>query len=573
MRVFLLNATTTFNSIFWILLIAFTVIIVAVTIYTYYRNRSFHLDFTQTLVEKANNINELEYYTIDNLDEVVEILDSSEHPLLSSTAYKIKSDSDRLYQGQWISDPDNALKPEKVLDKSQYRSYTYEIIFYIFTTGVLVSIAFLLMSISGTGGRSSLSMVALVPFITSLISSIVLFGQIKNNRDYLTRALNHLSENIKERVPVFRELAGTAALIESFFRYDRSMSDSVARLANVVEKITSIELADKLAENVKVVMQEEVTPAIIDATTSLTAATAELDKERTTGLNKLADQYSAAVTKSMTTQLQPFYQELENMATNLFESNKYVELTLETIDKSKEESLSLQNRLTSTLESLNTANKTWSENLDSIAFNVESLSSTSDRIAKLQTGAENDLNTSLNNLRETLSGLEANVENLTAKVYQESTEQITRLEQTNQENDKLLNSVKELGELFTEQADALNKHNLDISREVGQLNDGLNASVQNFTSGINSGVINILEDFDDSLAEITNRLSDTTAEINDAVDSWSREMQYQENRAQRRSKAEYRSQEVNPRDAEAREQLMNFLLSDDERNMEDIDGR
>ena len=50
-------------------------------------------------------------------------------------------------------------------------------------------------------------------------------------------------------------------------------------------------------------------------------------------------------------------------------------------------------------------------------------------------------------------------------------------------------------------------------------------------------------------------------------------MQYQENRAQRRSKAEYRSQEVNPRDAEAREQLMNFLLSDDERNMEDIDGR
>ncbi len=557
------------GNIYWIMLVVFTAMIIGLGVYNYIKNRNFHLDFTQTLHEVSDSIGELDHYRIENLDDVVDMMDNTPYPLLSSAAFKLKADSDRLYQKQWISDPDEVLQTEKVLTKGQYFSYTYELPIYIISTGILVSLLFLVMGLGISAERSEVNAYALIPLIAGLISAAFLSIQIKKNKDDLHRNLNYLSENIKDRVPVFRELAGTAALIESFFRYDRSMSDSVARLAGVVEDLTSNRIADKIAENVKIVMQKEVTPSIVSATDSLKTSADELEKERTSGLNKLADQYSAAVTSSMETHLQPFYQELENLATNVFESNKSVELSLEAIDKYRSESVELQNRLTKTLESLNMANRTWSENLEKIANNVEGLNTSSQRMNDMQVSTENKMNSSIQRLNDVFNSLETNLVDLNARIYEQNSDQLSKFELSNADNTALYENIRELGLAFAKQSDYLNKQNTNIQDEVKQLNDGLNASVQNFTKGINSGVIEVLDEFDNNLAEITNRLSDTTAEINDSVQNWRQELEYNSRRNSSNRSSNVKNNEQELEDNRNKEELMSFLLNDNKGDYDD----
>ena len=122
---------------------------------------------------------------------------------------------------------------------------------------------------------------------------------------------------------------------------------------------------------------------------------------------------------------------------------------------------------------------------------------------------------------------------LTEKINEQNQNFIDRFESANSNSLELKNDIKELGLLFADQTEALSRQNIDVAHEINSLNEGLNASVQNFTSGINEGVISLLANFDSSVAEISDRLIDTSSEINSSVDAWIAEMEYQEQRRAR----------------------------------------
>ena len=558
------------SMFYWILLILLSVAIIGISAFYYLKNKNFHMNFSQTLLEMAASIRELQRYSIDNLNDVTDILDSSEYTLLSDAAYKLKNDSSRLYSEQWISDPEEVFASKKILNKVQYNSYSFETCIYLLTTGILSSLMLLILNLGMNGDRKFMGTLSLIPLFASFICSIILALDIKKRREDLERNLLHLSESIKERVPVFRELAGTAALIEAFFRYDRSMSNSVAELSSIIQDLASKKIAEQVGENIKQSLENELLPVIVDSANSLNTAAKNLESERNEGLSKLADQYSTAITSSMETHLQPFYQELENMANNIYESNKSTELSLQSIENFRNESINLQTRLTSSLDALKQANETWTVNLAAIASSTATLSQISNRLSEQQVKNESELSNSLKLLQSDINKFERNFSALNEALSKNNEQVLQRLENSTVDNEKLLLSIKDLGAIFNEQSQALNKQSLEIASEVQNLNSGLNASIQNFSAGINAGVLNVLEDFDNSLAEITDRLSNTTAEIDDTVDNWVREARYQESRRQRQAS----NGKMNSRNTQSRErtEIFDFLTSDLGRSEQSYDA-
>lgn len=527
------NLLLAFTSVYWILLLASLALIGAVGIYSFISNRSFHRDFVKEILEMAQEVEQLERYHIDNLGKTNKILESSKYPLITTASLKLKKDSHNLYQDQWISSPDEVFSLEKVLDKSQFRSYTLEYPLYILTIGVLMFLAFLIGGLNLSDNKTYVLMVSSTPLFLSLIIAFTLSIIKLRNKDDLKRALNYLSERIKERVPVFRELAGTAALIEAFFRYDRSMSNSVSEFSKMLNDLSENKVAEIIGENVKVSLEESLLPSINSTLSALQLSTEKLAIEKNESIEEISENYSRAITSSLEKNLQPFYQELENFANNIYEANKSTEITLQNINQHRKESSELQASLLESLDSLKLANKSWTNNLNSISESMAELAKLSKNLSATQKDSESILSDSIKALKDQLSIFEDNMNVLTEKINEQNQNFIDRFESASASSMELKNDIKELGLLFADQTEALSHQNIDVAQEINSLNEGLNASVQNFTSGINEGVISVLANFDNSIAEISDRLIDTSSEINSSVNAWISEMEYQEQRRAR----------------------------------------
>lgn len=527
------NLLLAFTSVYWILLLASLALIGAVGIYSFISNRSFHRDFVKEILEMAQEVEQLERYHIDNLGKTNKILESSKYPLITTASLKLKKDSHNLYQDQWISSPDEVFSLEKVLDKSQFRSYTLEYPLYILTIGVLMFLAFLIGGLNLSDNKTYVLMVSSTPLFLSLIIAFTLSIIKLRNKDDLKRALNYLSERIKERVPVFRELAGTAALIEAFFRYDRSMSNSVSEFSKMLNDLSENKVAEIIGENVKVSLEESLLPSINSTLSALQLSTEKLAIEKNESIEEISENYSRAITSSLEKNLQPFYQELENFANNIYEANKSTEITLQNINQHRKESSELQASLLESLDSLKLANKSWTNNLNSISESMAELAKLSKNLSATQKDSESILSDSIKALKDQLSIFEDNMNVLTEKINEQNQNFIDRFESASSSSLELKNDIKELGLLFADQTEALSHQNIDVAQEINSLNEGLNASVQNFTSGINEGVISVLANFDNSIAEISDRLIDTSSEINSSVNAWISEMEYQEQRRAR----------------------------------------
>ena len=561
------NLVLAFTSVYWILLLASLVLIGAVGIYSFISNRSFHRDFVKEVIEMAQEVEQLERYHIDNLEKTNNILEKSKYPLITTASLKLKKDSHNLYQDQWISSPDEVLSLEKVLDKSQYRSYTLEYPLYILTIGVLMFLAFLLGGLNLSDNKTYVLMVASTPLFLSLIIAFTLSVIKLRNKDDLKRALNYLSEKIKERVPVFRELAGTAALIEAFFRYDRSMSHSVSEFSKMLNDLSENKVAEIIGENVRVSLEDNLLPSINSTLSSLQLASEKIAAEKNESIEEISEYYSRAITNSLERNLQPFYQELENFANNIYEANKSTEITLQNINQHRKESSELQSSLLESLDSLKVANKSWTNNLNSISESMAELAKLNKNLTDSQKDSEYILSDSIKSLKDQLSIFENNMNVLTEKINEQNQNFIDRFESANSNSLELKNDIKELGLLFADQTEALSRQNIDVAHEINSLNEGLNASVQNFTSGINEGVISVLANFDSSVAEISDRLIDTSSEINSSVDAWIAEMQYQE---QRRARSLNNSDKMNYNKMKQDKSNI-FLVNNDKNNEEHYD--
>lgn len=554
----------TLSPPYWLFLILIVLLIIGVSVYFFLKNRKFHVEFIQTISAMVNQMNELEYCRISNLADSVQILKQGDYPLIHQAGDKLREKSERLYQRKWIAEPSEILRLDNVLNKSQYRSTTGEIAIQILSFSVLASAMFILFGLSLTQNRSEIMQSAFIPLLVGAVFSFVLFFQSLRAKQDLNRSLTLLSESISEKVPVFRELAGTAALIESFFQYDRQMTKSITQLTQSVEDLSNHQLSKHLAENVKLVMQNEVVPPLATAINSLEDYINDLSIRQEDGMRALAQEFTANVSISLEEKLKPFYEEITALTRDLFEANKQLEFALDTMDNYKKQSLDIQDGLHYNMQILADARQALQADLSVSKDAIRSLASTSEGLAKLQYGNESSLQASLEKLSDKMFEFQSSIQNISEGLRHDTRENAKSTEELSRSNSQTLADMRQLSAVLIEQSDYIARQSQAINNSLESLETTLDGSIQVFSTQLMEGVHSTLNSFDEGLAEVTDRLSNTTADINATVDYWADELRYQNNRRP------LNSTDMNTSPSPQHDELMRVLNEDTSHNRREI---
>ncbi len=553
-------------QIFWLLLVIVCLIIIAGSVYFLLQNRKFHTLFLQTLSSVTESISELDRCRIENLEPLRDELRSERFPLLSEVGEKLYKDSERLYQGKWIADPAPLLRRDRVLTRSQYRSASGELPIQILSVSVLATSLFLLIGLSGSVNRTLVTQISFLPALFGAVAALLLFFQAHRARQSIDRALNHLSETIVEKVPVFRELAGTAALIESFFRYDRQMADSISLLSDTVDQLTHNELAESLAENVRLVMEKEVSPPLNAAADALHDLAGELTRRQEEGMRELAERFTDELVSSLDDRLRPFYSEIEHLTRDIYEANKQSDIALGTMEEYKQQSIDIQSNLSRVLEDLDRAGESWRQDMADNKKSVEALAETSARLAELQAGSEDNLAHELGLLREKFSEVQDSLYRVTQGLHLENQQASEFVRELSDNAQQTLGDMRQLTAVLIDQTSHIEKQNAVLQSGLKELEDGLNLSVRNFSAQILAGVEQTLDSFDEGLAEVTERLSNTTAEINDTVGAWVSDIRWSE-------EYRYRNRPDDLKEREEKNQALLDILYSRDRQDDEETGR
>lgn len=546
----LIALTAWLPQIFWLLLIIVCLVIIGVSGYFLWQNRKFHTLFLQNITAVTDSIAHLERCRIENLPDLRQELRSERFPLLTEVGEKLYHDADRLYQGKWIGDPTPLLQRDRVMTRSQYRSCSGELPVQILSVSVLATSLFLLIGLSGTYNRTLVTQISFLPALFGAVAALLLFFQAYRARQSIDRSLTHLAETIIEKVPVFRELAGTAALIESFFRYDRQMADSITVLSETVETLTHNELAEHLAQNVRLVMEEQVSPPLNAAADALHELAGELARKQEDGMRELAERFTEDLVRSLDEHLRPFYQEMANLTQDLFEANKQSEIALAMMEQYKQQSIEIQNNLNNTLEHLAQAGDSWQEDIARNKQSLERLAASTEKLAELQAGSEDNLAHELSLLREKFSQVEDSLYRVTQGLHLENQQAAAFVRELSDNSQATLGDMRQLTSILVDQTSHIEQQNEVLRNSLNALNEGLNESVKTFSAQLLTGVNQTLDSFDEGLAELTDRLSNTTAEINDTVGVWAADVRWSE---------EYRYRN-RPQDVKEREEKNQELL-------------
>lgn len=513
---------------YWAILAVVVLIIISVSVYFLWRHRSFHTNFLQTLSHSVEQVSELEYCQIKNLPDVVEVLGKQDYQLLQNSGQKMQENALRIYQGKWIGEPSDQLQLDKVLTKVQYRSTTGELAIQVLSFAVLATAMFLLFGLSLAQDRSSIIQLAFLPLLTGALFSFLLFFQSLRAKQDIQRGLNLLSERITEKVPVFRELAGTAALIESFFQYDRQMSASIQQLTQSVEDLTNHQLSKHLADNVKEVMESHVVPPMVQATNSIENLTEELSIRQEDGMRNLAQEFTTNLAISMEEKLQPFYEEISILTRDLYTANKQLEVSLHTMENYKKQSLDIQDGMRYSIEALAQARHDWQEDMEVQANSLERLAETSNTLATLQEGSEKNLKGSMDILGQRMESLQDILYRVTQGLHLENQQSSESIRELKDSTAKTLADMRQLSSVLVEQSDYMLRQTQLLQESVGSVEEALQSSIHTFSTQLLHGVNETLDSFDDGLAEVTDRLSNTTAEINDTVGTWAADVRWAE---------------------------------------------
>lgn len=476
----------------------------------------------------SSRITEIKSCDINNLAQVSRIVAEDGFELLNSATEQLTDDAERLYQNKWITKPAHTFTFDNLLNKQQYTLFTLEIPLQLIAISMLLSAIFWLCGFSFLSGNSSLVLsLSGLPVIIACFFALLLTITVLHNKQQLHQDINYLSEVITRRVPVFEELAGTAVLVDSFVRYDREMNESVAFLAESVDKLTHHELADKVSENIRAVMSEEIAPAYQKAANALVALAEELQAKQSQGMAELAHEFTQQVGRTLNVQLEAFYRELNILIENMQKSSGDIDLAIKTIEQAKADQLELQQNTQIALEQLAVTRNTWQEDMRVNTESVHSLAETAAHLEAIYNGEQNQLNHRLEDLSNELHVFSAELAKLLTTLEKENNNTGTIVNSLENSNNRLLSEVRQLSMEMTQSADIMTRQSSQINDSLASLNENLNTSINQFSYQLQAGVKNTLNEFDESLAEISLRLANTTAEIKDSAQSISNSLRTQ----------------------------------------------
>lgn len=505
---------------FSFLILVVVLLLVSLALHYLSKMRKAFTSIHGSLRQVARIVTDIDSCDIANLKKLSQIVNENGFDLLDSATKQLIDDSKRLYHEKWITKPSNVYNFDNLLTRQQYTLFTYEIPLQLVAVSSLLSAIFWLSGFSFLSDQSALVLgISSLPVLLGAFMALILAITVQRNHYQIQQAINYLSEVTMRRIPVFEELAGTAVLIDSFVRYDREMNESVAYLAETVDKLSRSELAKEISANVRDVMLNEIAPAYQQASNALVDLATELQTKQSQGMEVLAREFTNVVASNLNEQLSGFYKQVDNLAARLQASSTDVDLALANLAQAKADQLSLQQNTEQALQELAQARQDWQADMQRSAEAISSMAETAYNLESVYTGEQNQLADRLNNLSGELQGFAEEINQLLSNLVKENTNTREVVENLENSNNRLLSDLHQLSMEMTRNSDILSRQSSQINDSLANLNEHLNQSINQFSYQLQAGVKNTLNEFDSSLAEISLRLANTTAEIKDSAQS------------------------------------------------------
>ena len=489
-------------------------------------------DFQDQLSAKLQS---LESRQIENLTHISNVFQQAGLPLIRKQFQKMEQDSDVLYDGRWLPNPDLYLSSEQVFSTIQSSSLSLRPSARLLSVGLLGSLISLLMqSQYPASGQIPAIALILAPAAVGLALSLILLSESMYGIGQIKSFSIDMKRLLESRLPVFSDQAGLGLMIDQFMSYDRDMNTSLKAFNETAVRLTESDMADGIRRSVEQVLLDSVAPAVQESSAVLKKLADELVHRQERGMQELAGQFASALTSDMAAHLKPVNKEIAQMSSLMTDVRNYIEYAMRALDTVKEESKQLLADTQTALQQMAQARGHLSEDFGKAGQQLQLLTSATSHMADIQQNNEQGLAKSIEQLSLQLASHSDAMETLVeqaASAMQQA--QASAADQQSSAEEHIANMSghvsqlsRELGDkisLLLEQVDtetsSVAKNAAEIGARLGTLNETLAQSLNDFSRESADYVHSTLQAFDSNLAELVRRMTQATVEIRDAVDA------------------------------------------------------
>jgi hypothetical protein len=531
------------HILYWLASIAIPILLTILALACRLAIRQINRRCTAPLIDLARQVDRLDTRSLDNLAEIRAQVDQTLPGRAAEAMANLARDSQQLYQGRWLPDPRDYLRRTTLLSHAQQNLLSYRPAGAILAIGLLCALVTLVVEQALPPLYPELALgLILLPIALTGMTALLLAAAARTARVHLAEALDDLVHALGRHLPVYSDQTGTAALIDTFLIYDRSMKESLQAFTETAGRLAESDMADGIRRSIEQVLTESVAPSLQQSTAALSQLAGELSQRQERGMEELASRFAQALSAELAAHLHPVNRELAQMVSLMSDVKNYVDVAMRALETVHDRSGQLLQDVGQSLQEMAVARGTLTGDLAAIETHLTTLADTSSHMADQYSGQEQTLAGSLDEfgfkLTEAVAGLESTLQQtvraaedarLTAADHRAAAERHVSLmqEQVKRFGDQLKVDLAQLLEQIRQETGQVAGQSAAISRQVGQMNEILGGTLDSFTQGSAQYVKQTLSRFDEHLAEIFTRLAQTTSEIQDAVDALPAALQQQ----------------------------------------------
>jgi hypothetical protein len=495
-----------YQAISYACMIAVPAIMVVLFVVALLRNRKLRLEAAAREKSFTTTLDAVDFdqgNVFDNLQTVRENLNDEE---ISEFLDDLSVQSERLYRGKWLPDPEPLLLQKDVFHVFKNARFNALISALLIVLGIIAAVVVLvadanLFLTAEQAVVPPLIMASLIPLGTGLVTAILLSVDARNTRYVLAQTVQNFSSTLANTAPVYQDRAGVTLLISELISYGETMRQEVRSFSEIAQQLVEGEFAEGVRNAVRDVMEKEVAPPIKESSAALSNLADSLAEKQESGMQELADSFTEKTVEALQVHLATLPQELSKINRLTDSSLAMMEESKQIMAASRDENVNLNQELHEILGLMAISRNDIANESATLSDNLKLISASSDKLTALYMGEQEGLSNQLSRLSDQLR-LNTDLLN---RAIGETSKTMERSVHLTEEQSRLTESFLQR---IKQQVSALEEMTLSIE-----------TSSLDFSEKSTDYVQRTLQDYDSGLAEVIERLSFTTAEIREAIDS------------------------------------------------------
>ena len=263
-----------YQAISYACMIAVPAIMVVLFVVALLRNRRLRLEAAAREKSFTTTLDAVDFdqgNVFDNLQTVRENLNDEE---ISEFLDDLSVQSERLYRGKWLPDPEPLLLQKDVFHVFKNARFNALISALLIVLGIIAAVVVLvadanLFLTAEQAVVPPLIMASLIPLGTGLVTAILLSVDARNTRYVLAQTVQNFSSTLANTAPVYQDRAGVTLLISELISYGETMRQEVRSFSEIAQQLVEGEFAEGVRNAVRDVMEKEVAPPIKKSSAAL----------------------------------------------------------------------------------------------------------------------------------------------------------------------------------------------------------------------------------------------------------------------------------------------------------------